>query len=65
MITLHPKTLERGGKKAFVVLPYEEYLQIEEELQDYEDLKALRAAKAREGDAPTLSVKEARRRLRI
>ena len=53
MITIHPNILERDGKKAFVVLPYEEFLMIQEELQEYEDLKELRAAKAEEEDAPT------------
>ena len=46
MITLHPSILERDGEKVFVVLPYNEFVMIEEELQDYEDLKMLRAAKA-------------------
>ena len=42
MVTIHPNILERDGKKAFVVLPYEEFVMIEEELQEYEDLKELR-----------------------
>ena len=36
---------------------------LEEELQDYEDLKALRAAKAEESDAPTISLSEAKNEL--
>jgi PHD/YefM family antitoxin component YafN of YafNO toxin-antitoxin module len=52
MITLHPNILERDGKKAFVVLPYEEYQLVQEELDDFEDLKALRAATAEERAAP-------------
>jgi len=63
MVTLHPNVLERDGKKAFVVLPYEEFLLIEEELQDYEDLKALRAAKAEEADAPAVPLSEAKNEL--
>jgi len=65
MVTLHPNVLERDGKKAFVVLPYEEFLLVEEELQDYEDLKALRAAKAKEATAPTTALAQARRKLRL
>ena len=42
MVTIHPNVLERDGKKAFVVLPYEEFVMIEEELEEYEDLKELR-----------------------
>lgn len=63
MITLHPNILEHGGKKTFVVLPYEEFLLIEEELEKHEDLKALREAKAEEADAPTVSLDEARKGL--
>lgn len=51
MITLHANILERNGRKAFVVLPYEEFVQIQEELEDFDDLRALRAAKAQEATA--------------
>ena len=57
--------LERDGKKAFVVLPYEEFLLVEEELEAYGDLQALRAAKAKEAAAPTVPLAEARRKLRL
>ena len=53
MITLHPQVLERNGEKAFVVLSYEEFLLIEETLQEFADLKLLRAAKSAENNAPT------------
>ena len=52
MITLHPNILERDGRKAFAVLPYEEFEKVREELDDYEELKDLRTAKAEEGSAP-------------
>ena len=54
MVTLHPSILERDGKKAFAVLPYEEFVKIEEELDDLEDIKDLRTAKAEETTAPPL-----------
>ena len=63
MVTIHPNILERDGKKAFVVLPYEEFVMIEEELEEYEDLKELRAAKAEEASAPTLSLQDAKKEL--
>ena len=63
MITIHPNILERDGKKAFVVLPYEEFVMIQEELQEYEDLKELRAAKAQEPDAPTVPLRDAKKEL--
>ncbi len=63
MVAIHPNVLERDGKKAFVVLPYEEYVLIEEELQEYEDLKQLRAAKAEEAGEPGLSLQDAKKGL--
>ena len=65
MVTLHPNILERDGKKAFAVLPYEEFERIEEELDCFEDLKALRAAKAEEAVAPTTSLSSVRKELKI
>ena len=65
MVELHPNVLERDGKKAFVVLPYEEFLLVEEQLEAYEDLQALRAAKVKEATAPTVSLAQARRKLRL
>ena len=65
MLTLHPKILEKDGKKAFAVLPYDEFERIAEELADYEDLKDLRSAKTAEGDAPGKPLSEVRGELRI
>lgn len=65
MVTIHPNILERDGKKAFVVLPYEEFVLMEEELQDYEDIKALRAAKAEEADAPAVPLSEVKKDLSL
>jgi hypothetical protein len=62
-LTLHPKILECDGKKAFTVLPYEEFVMIEEGLQDYEDLKELRAAKAEEAGQPTVPLRDAKKEL--
>ena len=63
MVTLHPNILEQEGKKQFVVLPYNEFLILQEELQDYYDLKELRDAKRAEKDAPTLNFDEAKKEL--
>ena len=65
MVTLHPNILERDGKKAFAVLPYEEFVKIGEELHDFEDLKDLRAAKEEEANAPTTSLASVRKKLKI
>ena len=60
MVTLHPNFLEIDGKKAFAVLLYKEYLEIEEQLQQLEDIKALRRAKTLDADAATVSLSELR-----
>lgn len=65
MIELHPRILEKQGKKEFAVLPYEEFERLTEELADYDDLKELRQAKAEAEDAATISLAEAREELNI
>ena len=65
MMTLHPNILERDGQKAFAILPYEEFVKIQEVLDDYEDLVALRQAKNLEENAPTVSFADAQQILEI
>lgn len=62
---LHPKILEKNGRKEFVILPYEEFEQIEQELSDYHDLLELREAKEAELDAPTETLPNVRKALGI
>ncbi len=64
MIQLHPNFLTQNGQKVFAVLPYEEYLLIQEILEDIEDLNALRQAKAEEKDAPTLTLEAVKQQLK-
>ncbi len=40
---IHPQIIEKQGKKEYVVLPYEEFLMIQGELEDLNDLLDLRA----------------------
>ena len=65
MMDLNPQIIEKNGKKEFVILSYEDFLKIQEELDSYEDLRALREAKEKEGDAPTISLKEAKKELNL
>ena len=60
MVELHPSILEHDGKKAFVVLPYDEFEKLKEELEDFEDLKDLRRARSEEEDAPTMPLSNIR-----
>lgn len=55
---LHPEILTKNGRKEFAVLPYEEFLALQEWLADIEDLLDLRAAKDIERNAPTISFTE-------
>jgi hypothetical protein len=41
---LHPKILKKNGRSEFVILPYEEFLAVQERLEDIEDLLDLREA---------------------
>jgi hypothetical protein len=43
----------RDGREAFAVLPFEEFVRVREELEEYDDLKALRATRDAEHAAPT------------
>jgi len=55
---LNPQIIEKGGKKEFVVLPYEEYQAIEELIEDYMDLIDLREAKSAEQDESSVPLDE-------
>ncbi len=55
---LHPQVIEKEGEKEFVVLPYEEFLRIQEALEDLEDLRELRKEREESMDAPTRSLRE-------
>ena len=59
---LHPEILTKNGRKEFAVLPYEEFLALQEWLEDLEDLVELRAAKESEHGVPTVSLDELERR---
>jgi hypothetical protein len=63
MVTLHAQIIKKNGKKEYVVLPYEEFLKIREEIEDYEDLRCLREAKEAEKDAPTIGMVELKKKI--
>ena len=64
-MTLHPQIIEKEGKKEFVILPYEEFVQLQEEIEDYKDLKDLRNAKEATGNASAVSLAEIKNELGI
>jgi PHD/YefM family antitoxin component YafN of YafNO toxin-antitoxin module len=63
MVTLHAQIIKKNGKKDYVVLPYEEFLKVQEELEDYDDLRSLREAKETEKDAPTIGMDELKKKI--
>jgi hypothetical protein len=65
MLNLKPNILEHDGKKSFVVLTYEEFLSIEEALQDADDVQCLKEARAEEWNAPATSLDSVRKSLNI
>ena len=62
MIDLHPEILSKNGNREFVVLPYEEFEALREELEQLDDLRTLRAAKAEDTSAPSMTFAEAKSR---
>lgn len=53
MITLHPQIIEKDGKKEFVIIPCEEFLLIQQALDDLDDLKEFRKEKEPSKNKPT------------
>ncbi|MBA3493259.1 MAG: type II toxin-antitoxin system Phd/YefM family antitoxin [Gammaproteobacteria bacterium] len=63
MIELHPQVIEKDGKKEFAVLPYDEFVRVQEELEDYEDLRQLREAKEQDKEALAITLAELKKEL--
>lgn len=62
MISLNLQIIRKDAKEQFVVLPYDEFLALQERLEDAADVLELRKAKQAEGDAPTVSFDEVKRK---
>lgn len=63
MIELHPQIIEKDGNKEFVVLPYDEFVRVQEALEDYEDLRELREAKEQDKGMPGITLAELKKEL--
>ncbi|MCX5647146.1 MAG: type II toxin-antitoxin system Phd/YefM family antitoxin [Phycisphaerae bacterium] len=55
--------IKKDGKKEFAVLPYADFLKIQEDLADYEDLRCLREAKELEKGTRTIGLSDLKRTL--
>ena len=62
-MSIHPQIIEKDGGKEFVVLPYEEFLQMQAEIENYENLRTLREEKATTHAEPTRSLEEVLREI--
>lgn len=62
MATLNAQIIKKKGKSEYAVIPYEEFIEIQEKLNNYEDLCCLREAKRVEKDSPTISIGELKKR---
>jgi hypothetical protein len=63
MVTLNAQIIKKDGKKEYAVLPYKEFLKVQEELEEYADLRCLREAKDAEKDKPTIGVDELKKKI--
>ena len=64
MTELHPQILKKDGKPSFVVLPYEEFVALSEELEDLRDSRAIREAAKADKGKKQLSLQDVRAALR-
>ena len=65
MGALNIQIIKKNGKKEYVVLPYKEFIRVQEELDDYQNLRCLREAKEAEQYAPTVRIEEIKKHLKI
>lgn len=64
-IDLHPEFLTADGKKQFAVLPYEEFVALQEWIEDQQDLHAIRVAREENKNEPSYTIEQVRKELGI
>jgi len=62
---LHPQILEKDGKPAFVILPYEEFIGLTDALEDALDVIAIREADADNRDKPVRTLDDIKKKYGI
>ena len=63
MIQFHPEFIKKNGKNEFVILPYEEFVTIQELLEDAEDALLLEQARREDQGKPGVTLEEVMKRL--
>ena len=59
---LHPEILRKDGKEQFAVLPWEEFVALQELLEDASDLLEIQRAVAEDTDEPSVPLEDVMRR---
>lgn len=62
MLELHPEFLKKNGRNEFVVLPYDEFVRLQEVLENAEDLLDLEKAREENAGHPGVPLEEVMRR---
>jgi hypothetical protein len=62
---VHPQILEKDGEPAFVILPYEEFVSLTEDMEDALDVIAIREAEAEDSGKPGKSLDEIKKKYGI
>lgn len=62
MVSFHASFLKKDGKNEFVVISYDEFLKLQEELDDYESLKELRDAKSHEASCESIPFSDVKKK---
>jgi PHD/YefM family antitoxin component YafN of YafNO toxin-antitoxin module len=55
-MSIHPQIIQKEGGREYVILPYEEFVFLQESLEDYQDLRMLRQEKADAAHEPSRSL---------
>jgi hypothetical protein len=63
MLKLHPEFLRKNGKAEFVVLPYKEFVALQELAEDADDLLVIEQAKYEDAGELGVALDDMKRRL--
>lgn len=63
MIDLHPEIVQKNGRNESVVLPYEEFVALQEWIADAQDLLEIEEAKHAERHLPRVTLEEIKKDL--
>jgi len=64
-VELHPEFLTKNGEREYAVLPYSEFVALEEWLEDVEDVLDLRDAREDDDGSPGYSIEQVKQDLGI